>query len=424
MATERLVDTALYLRLSREDGDVPQSESIRSQRLLLTDYAARHGLQIRAVYADDGISGTRFDRPAFQEMLRAMEAGRIHTVLVKDLSRLSRDYIRTGELLERWFPEHGVRLIAVCDGVDTAQQLPANDFSPMRAVMDDWYARDISKKVRTAIAARQRSGICTMANLPYGYFRAGMRIIIQPDEATIVREIFAAYRAGESQCQIAQSLTARGIPSPSQRSTAWNDVTIGRILHNNAYRGQLMLRTTEKLGYKSTRKRMRPQSDWMPLPIPAIVSEEEFHQTQAMLHAHQHQTRPAHWLAGRVFCDACGARMTLSAGTRLICGGRKRQNGCENPSMRLDVLEEMLFDVFRADGIPQIQSALPSLVEEVRIGCDTVRLYLRYAKPLVRRSLNAANVLDNGFPPELSHGEEGSEDAHQQCAKHANAERW
>ncbi len=380
MLHEFMNRAALYLRLSREDGDTSLSESIRSQKLYLMEYARKHGFHISAIFVDDGISGTRWERPAFQEMLHAVSAGKIDIILVKDLSRLSRDYIRTGELLERWFPEHGVRLIAVSDGVDTGRFLAANDFSPMRAVMDDWYARDISKKVRAAIYARQRNGYCTTASLPYGYRKEDGRIEVDESAAEIVCSIYQMYLEGESCCAIAKTLTSAGAISPNQRET-WNDVTVRRILRNPAYRGEMQLHTTEKIGYKSGKRRLCSETEHISYAVPPIVTQHIYMEVSKRMDSNRKKTHPKHWMSGCVFCKECGARMILSENKRFICGGRRRQNGCLNPAMPLLKLEQMLIDVMMNDGCFVIENAMPSLVEEIRVGKETAELFLRYQKP-------------------------------------------
>ena len=144
----------LYLRLSRDDDSPGESESIQNQRSLLQGYAAQHGFTVVGEYVDDGWSGTRFDRPRFQDMLRDMKQHRFEVVLVKDLSRLGRDYIQTGRYLELVFPENGVRLIAVGDGIDTARS--DIDLAPFRNVINEMYARDTSRKIRSACILRCR----------------------------------------------------------------------------------------------------------------------------------------------------------------------------------------------------------------------------------------------------------------------------
>ena len=169
---------AIYLRLSREDRRGAESESIANQRSLLLQYAQAHHISVAYEFADDGITGTSQNRKSLQKMYRAIEDGLIGTVLVKDLSRLSRNYIHTGKLVEEWFPQNGVRLISVDDGVDTGMISPSNDIFAIRAVMDDWYARDISRKVRAALYAKQHAGFCTSASLPFGYYRNNQQIIV------------------------------------------------------------------------------------------------------------------------------------------------------------------------------------------------------------------------------------------------------
>lgn len=157
----------LYLRLSRDDDNPGESESIQNQRSLLQGYAAQYGFTIVGEYVDDGWSGTRFDRPRFQDMLRDMEQRRFEVVLVKDLSRLGRDYIQTGRYLELVFPEHGVRLIAVGDGIDTARS--DTDLAPFRNVINEMYARDTSRKIRSALHTKMQAGKFIGNFAPYGY---------------------------------------------------------------------------------------------------------------------------------------------------------------------------------------------------------------------------------------------------------------
>lgn len=386
MVAEPVGQAALYLRLSREDGDTEQSGSIQSQQLLLTEYAKRNGMTVSAIYTDDGISGTKWNRPGLQELLRAAESGQIRVILVKDLSRLSRDYVKTGELLEEWFPKYGIRLIAVEDGIDTAKQLPANDFSPMRAVLNDWYARDISRKVRAAVHARQESGLCTAARLPYGYRKTEGRILVDPAEAAVVIWIFKSYLDGKSRCAIARKLTEDGIRPPGEKWNRnirnWNDATIGRILKNSAYCGKLMLHKTEKLSYKSNRKQQLPAWMWTVYPIPAVIGEEVFEAVRTRIEQKPQRARNrTHWLSGRVYCGECESRMYVTSRNRVICSGRKHGTGCKNPSMSLSALEEMLSVQLERDGISVYSQALPILLEKIVIRKETAELYLRYKEP-------------------------------------------
>ncbi len=374
---------AIYLRLSRDDGGL-ESESISSQRMLLLQYAEAHGIHVSAEFIDDGISGSRWDRDGFQQMLQAIEDGWIGTVLVKDLSRLSRDYIRTGELLERWFPGHGARLIAVNDGVDTGNSADRNDYTAIRAVMDDWYARDISRKVRAAIYARQKAGICTAAALPYGYQRTDGQICIHKPQAAVVRSIFRRYIEGETIAAIAVQLTSARILPPRKKSGHWSDTTVRRILMNKAYNGELMLHTTERCSYKCGKRITLPQHLAICCPVPSIIPNDIFDTAQFRLKSNAHQKTSSHWLSGRVRCSICGSNMLVSkerGDYRLICGNRKRGMCCQNPSLLVSALLNELQIALKAAGIMLPDAALPLLITQLHISPDEILADLRYALP-------------------------------------------
>lgn len=375
---------AIYLRLSRDDGNT-ESESISSQRMLLMQYAEAHEINVSAEFVDDGISGSRFDRAGLQEMLRAIEDGWISIVLVKDLSRLSRDYIRTGELIERWFPERGVRLIAVNDAFDSQSSVQGTDFSAMRAVMDDWYARDISHKVRAAIAARQRAGLCTAARLPYGYCRNNDTISIQPQQASIVRTIFAECCKGLGCTAIARGLNAKAVAPPSGRGE-WHDTAVRRILCNTAYIGELRLHTTQTHSYKCRKRYTLPDEDAVIFHIPALVSTDMFHAAQSAFASSGHHYTARSWLSGRAFCALCGHRMTIAREghtARLLCSGRKSGISCDNPSYRADHLFDQLKAALSKKQIRIQPENYPLLIERMTIGHAKVDVYLRYDFPKI-----------------------------------------
>ena len=374
---------AIYMRLSREDGcGNPESASISSQRILLMQYARSHGIAVGYQFVDDGISGTTMKRDAFRRMLALIKSGTIRTLLVKDLSRLSRDYIRTGALLEHWFPAHGVRFISVDDGIDTQSAAASGDFFPIRAVMDDWYARDISRKVRAALYARQSAGYCTAAALPFGYCRNGSNIIINQKQAETVRQIFHVYTEGTGFRQIADMLRDPASPlfSPERR---WSDVSVRRILTNPAYIGKLRLHITEKLSYKSE-IRIKSKNP-ISCTVQPIISEQEFEAVQERILSRGHSRSSAHWLSGRITCGCCGARMHIAGAgekCRIICGMRKRGGDCRNPSVSMTILLRMICEQLQRDGIPEPQTHCRSLIESICISADTVTVRVRYRRPI------------------------------------------
>lgn len=209
---------AVYTRLSRDDGDRPESDSIINQQKLLEQFlSARPDIEAAGFYADDGFTGTNFDRPDFCRMIRDIEEGRINCVLVKDLSRFGRDYIEAGRYLERWFPRHGVRFIAVTDGIDSERGYDM--LLPVKNVFNEQYARDISKKVRSAIQSKQRGGKFIGAFAPYGYRKDPddhNRLVIDPCAAAVVRRIFTLFEGGMGKQSIARQLNGEGLPCPSE----------------------------------------------------------------------------------------------------------------------------------------------------------------------------------------------------------------
>lgn len=355
---------ALYLRLSRDDENGRESESIANQKLFLEQYAAEHGFLIEACLADDGWSGLSFDRPGFRELLQLIEAGKIQAVITKDLSRLGRDYIQTGYYLERYFPLHGVRYIAVNDGIDTARSNGGDDLSPLRAVFNDYYAKDISKKVRAALTAKKKNGAFIGSRAPYGYKKhPNDRNRLIPDEtaAVVVRRIFNTFTNGETIQDICNGLTADGILTPSAyggygTAKAWNAATVRRILSNPVYLGHLCQNKSQKLSYKLAQKRSLPQEEWITVchTHEAVVPQAVFETAQKLLaHNSYHKQKRggnSHLLSGFVFCAECGHAMTFLQESEqrcyLVCSSwkrRKSESACQSShSIREDAVLGML----------------------------------------------------------------------------------
>ena len=165
----KIYNTTLYCRLSLDDGNVGDSGSIQTQKIILEEYARMHGFKIYDVYVDDGYSGLNFNRPGFQKMLQDIENGKINLVITKDLSRLGRNYIETGYYTEHYFKDNGVRYIAINDGIDTIND--NNDIAPFKNILNDMYAKDLSRKVKAAKRSRNQRGLYTAAQVPYGYMK-------------------------------------------------------------------------------------------------------------------------------------------------------------------------------------------------------------------------------------------------------------
>ncbi|MBQ3236498.1 MAG: recombinase family protein [Oscillospiraceae bacterium] len=275
---------ALYMRLSKEDGK-SEGRSIGSQRALLCDYAEKNGFFIYGEYIDSGFSGTNFERPAFKKMIDDIESGRVNTVIVKDLSRLGRDYIATGEYTEVYFPAKGVRCISVSDGYDSASNI--SDIIPFRNILNEMYARDTSRKIRSAFYARMKRGDFVGAFAPYGYKRTEKekhRLVIDEEPAKIVRRIFMEKIAGKGPKQIAEELDRDGIKTPleyrrgEKKTHTWQSATVIKILKNEMYIGNMVQGKTEKISFRSKASKNNPPEDWYRVENThkAIISRELF----------------------------------------------------------------------------------------------------------------------------------------------------
>ena len=215
----------IYIRLSRDDGNI-ESDSIISQRSLLNQYIKENNYNLIDEYVDDGFTGTNFERPSFKRMIKDIESGRINMIITKDMSRLGRDYIGTGELIEKYFPNKNVRYIAINDGIDTFVDNTNNDIAPFKAIMNDMYAKDISKKVKTSLHSRMKEGLYVSGRCPFGYMKDPTNknhLVVNVEQADTVKLIFDLALKGNTYHYIAQYLTERKIKTPaSYYNYVWN----------------------------------------------------------------------------------------------------------------------------------------------------------------------------------------------------------
>lgn len=365
----------LYLRLSRDDDNRGESESIQNQRALLREYAARQGFSVMDEYVDDGWSGTSFDRPRFQDMLRDMERRRFDIVLVKDLSRLGRDYIQTGRYLELVFPEHGVRLIAVNDGIDTARA--DTDLAPLRNVVNEMYARDTSRKIRSALHAKMQAGRFIGNFAPYGYQKDPKdKNHLIPDEraAAVVRRIFTWAAAGRRPAEIVRTLNERGEPPPAvyrcqthpgldpddySRYREWTSAGVSRILQDVVYLGHIAQGKTDKISFKSRKTREKRPDTWIVVPDQhePLVSQQTFDAVQRQRAARRCDRKGAfeNLFSGLAFCADCGKAMS-TVGTRkkgsvanLACGAYKLRgsSACTNHFISYEALYNCVLEAVR-----------------------------------------------------------------------------
>ena len=315
---------ALYIRLSKEDESEGPSQSVTNQQSLLEEFVQKHRLQVYDTYIDDGWSGTSFDRPAYRRMVADIEAGRVNMVITKDLSRLGRDYIMTGHYMERYFPEHRVRYISLLDGIDTGVESSANDITPFRAIMNDMYAKDISKKIKSVKRDKQRKGQFIGGKPVYGYKMHPTeknKIVIDEEAAPTVRRIFTMALDGMSCRQIAAALNGEGVPTPAAYcgwnmgrkgpyAGLWSSERISEMLQNETYIGNMVQGRQVKISYKSKKCLHQERENWVVVENThePLIDAENFRKVRMLVNSRRH-TRSRTYdflLKGMIFCHECG----------------------------------------------------------------------------------------------------------------------
>ena len=322
--------TALYCRLSQDDMLDGESNSITNQKAILKKYAEDNGFPNPTFYVDDGVSGTTWEREGFKAMLADIEAGKVATVITKDLSRLGRDYLKTGEYIEIIFPDYDVRYIAINDGVDTFKS--ENELMAFKNIFNDWYARDTSKKIRAVFKAKGQAGkhLCPPI---YGYKKSDTDKnlwVIDDEAAEVVRKIFKLCIEGYGPVQIARILTEQGIPTPTAYALSqgrdngrhnanthrWGAQTICHILEKSEYCGHTVNFRTRMKSYKVHKIVYNPPEEWLIFENTQepIISQQEFDLVQEL---RKNKRRPqrsdvVNPFAGMVYCADCGEKMYLS----------------------------------------------------------------------------------------------------------------
>jgi DNA invertase Pin-like site-specific DNA recombinase/ssDNA-binding Zn-finger/Zn-ribbon topoisomerase 1 len=392
MNSEKLI--ILYERLSREDERESESVSIENQKAFLEDYAVKNGYVNFVHMTDDGWSGTRFDRPGFMKMIDEVERGNVLCCITKDMSRLGRDHLRVGLLLEK-FRECGVRFIAVNDGVDTDKGM--DDFTPFRNIINEWVARDTSRKIRAINNSRTKDGKRVTGAVPYGYLRDPddkSRWILDEEAAPIVERIFKSIIHGKSITQIAGELTAENvlIPTahwqkvnagmrscPNANPTKWSLGTIIVITQKPEYMGWAVLNKTVKETYKSKRKKSAPEDMLIFKDShPAIVDEETWNIVQRLRETRRRPERitgEPNPLTGVLYCADCGEKMYHKQGKadqwhkphhEYVCSSyRHYSRSCTCHYIRVEVVEELILEAIRSVSKYVLQNEA-EFIEKVR----------------------------------------------------------
>ena len=407
----------MYLRLSREDGDKEdgsktESDSIANQRDLISAFMENHPeITLHKVRMDDGYTGVNFDRPAFMEMMESVKNKEINCIIVKDFSRLGRNFIETGKYIEKIFPFMGVRFISVNDDYDSARPRTSSDnlIIPVKNLMNDAYCRDISIKIRSHLDIKRKKGQCIAPFAVYGYCKDGEnrnQLVVDEEAATIVREIFKRKLDGYSAQAIAEYLNEQDTLSPMEykrfkgskfscpfkrnETAGWTAVAVFRILKNPVYTGTLVQGKRSTPNYKVKKLFDVPKDRWITVPDAhePIISQETFDHVAAVLMADT-RTVPGldyvYPLSGLVFCGDCGMSMIRKNNSTAekpyiyyVCSGNKNKEGCKSSHIIRDIALE--------------QAVLVTLQEHIRSVLDIEDTLKRIAElPYTTREVKKAD---------------------------------
>lgn len=371
--------TALYERLSRDDELQGESNSITNQKHFLEDYARKNGFVNIRHFTDDGVSGTTFDREGFQSMIAEVEAGNVAVIIVKDMSRFGRDYLKVGFYTEVMFKEKGVRFIAINNGIDSSNQQDS-DFTPFLNIMNEWYARDSSRKIQAIFKARMQEGKRVSPSVPYGYRRNPddkQHLIIDPEPAAVVRRIFKLVLEGNGVNRIADILYADKILIPSayaekyypenQHSKSfhdpirWTNQTIIHILEKREYMGHTVLGKTISESYKTKKRRKATEDELMIFENTheAIIDEETWNNVQRLIETKRRPKKngaPPCRLSGLLYCADCGSKLShrynsrnkYDADNSYGCSSyRQYTRNCTMHYIRVSVVENLILETIR-----------------------------------------------------------------------------
>lgn len=411
MKAKEFYNAAIYLRLSRDDEDIDgsktESNSISSQRDMIRSFIRKQDdMEIYDIYVDDGYSGANFDRPEFKRMMKDIEAGNVDCVIVKDLSRLGRDYIEAGRLIQKTFPAFSVRFIALTDHFDslTADYTETSLVVPVKNFVNDSYSRDISGKVRSHQKIKRENGDFIGAFAVYGYKKCEHnRNQLVPDEyaADIVRKIFTWKIEGYSNLAIANKLDSLGILSPMEYKkmqgekfqtgfvtgikTKWSAVAVKRILSNENYIGTLVQGKEEKVNYKVKKTVKKPKEEWTKVQDAheAIVSKEDFEIVQDLLMIDTRAgggEKKAHIYAGLLFCGDCMEPMIRRVNrykgketVSFICSTKNKSGECTRHTISEETLNHLVLTGLRTQvSLFLSKSRVLSSIEQMEVHFEEV----------------------------------------------------
>ncbi len=367
---KKMYKAANYSRLSRDDGDNLESESITNQRDFMKNYIKQQDdILLIDEYYDDGYTGGNFNRPAWQKLIKDIENKKIDTIITKDLSRMGRDYIQMGEYIERIFPEKGIRYIAINDDIDTLYETPGLDYLQFKLMFNDFYIKDGSKKIRKIMRGKKEQGQYTGWKGIYGYKRDPSdkhKLIIDEEVKDIVIRMFDLAKKGYRPKAIADIFSLENIPNPStyahllrNNSTLWCERTVEELLKNPTYIGHLTQGKRKKVSYKSKKEIRVPKEDWIIVKNTheAIIDEETFNTVQELLKKNKNNplNKNDNLLKGFLYCKECGHKIGINTSSdkkRRYCvcnyySAHSKFKLCTPHSMNYDKLEYAVLEEIR-----------------------------------------------------------------------------
>ncbi len=439
---KKIYAAAVYLRLSKEDGDVSgggpkeESNSITGQKRLIHDFLRdKENIRVYKEYVDDGYTGSDFLRPSFQEMIKDMKAGKVNLIIVKDLSRFGREYIEAGRYLQKIFPAAGVRFIAVTDHYDslTAGRTEKNIVVPVKNFVNDAYSADLSVKIKSHLESKRRNGEYTGAYVSYGFLKDSAdhnRIIVDPVAGENVKRIFRWKFEGMSNSRIAENLNALGIPAPAEHKKSlgiryksgfqkslisrWSPAAVSRILSNPLCKGLVMQGKKERINHKIKKMVARPEAEQSCYKQEdlALIGAKQFDIMQELLKKDT-RTNPgqegAYLLSGILFCPDCGRQMIRRKITYkekktyfYICKTYNVEKNCTRHSIKEQELISLVTEAVKA----QVQIAadaeeILTKVEEALEGMQTVSLADSRPKELEKELAENTAMISNLYTDRL-----------------------
>lgn len=441
MNQKRIYHTALYLRISKEDTDIEdkkESNSIRNQRNLLRNYVqSQDDLQIFDIYIDDGYSGMDFQRPEFQRMMEDIYAGKINCVLVKDLSRLGRDYIETGTFMQKIFPAFCVRFIALTDNYDSlsADKIEQTLVLPFKNFLNDSYCRDISIKVRAQQKLKRLEGKCISAFTVYGYHKDPndkYHLIVDDYAAMIVKMIFSWKMDGKSLGEIAKNLNDFGILSPMEykkltgltyetgfegiKTAKWAAASVKRILTNRVYLGYMEQGKQKNISYKLRKRVLKAENEWIQVKNThqAIISETDYNIVEELMKFDGRASANTHTsqiFSGILICADCKTPMIQRINTYkgkkkifYICQTKNQSLGCTRHSIEKELLEKIIWKeiTFWLDLMLCYDTFTDNLLK-AEISTTTIETYTKHLK-LVKKEYDKFENLRKELLPDFKNG--------------------